>query len=81
MNTTERILLTLRAQVAEIAPDVDPSAVAPGANLEQLGCSSIDRAEITVMTMQELDVVLDPHELAVVHDVSTLLDALARKLP
>ncbi len=80
MTSTEQVMTTLRAQVALISPEVDPGAVGPGTSLEQLGCSSIDRAEITVMTMQALEVVLSPHELAQVRDVDTLVTALARKL-
>jgi polyketide biosynthesis acyl carrier protein len=79
-TTTDRVLATLGAQVHEVNPDVDPNAVIPGATLEQLGCSSIDRAEIVVLTMEQLGVTLEPGELAGVRDVASLVDVLVTKL-
>lgn len=79
-GAADHALAALRAQILVVRPELDPAQVLPGTTLEQLGCSSMDRAEITVLTMEELRVTLSPRELADVHDVSGLLDALAAKL-
>lgn len=80
MSTAEKVLATLREQVSLVSPEINPESVGPGISLEQLGCSSIDRAEITVLTMEALNVTLSPMELNGVHDVASLVNALAAKL-
>lgn len=80
MTATDRALQVLREQVVLVNPTIDPSIVVPGVSLEQLGCSSMDRAEITVLTMEALSINLSPGELGGVHDVASLVDALACKL-
>jgi len=80
VDRVDRVLRALRSQVTAVTPEVDPDAVVPGTSLERLGCTSIDRAEITVGTMEELRVTLTPQELAGVHDIDSLVHALAGRL-
>lgn len=79
-SPVERALLAVRAQVAVVAPDVEPAAVVLGTSLDRLGCSSMDRAEITVMVMEALQVTLSPQVLGEIHDIDGLVLALAGEL-
>lgn len=48
----QRVLDTLTESVRLVAPDVDITELAPELTLSDLGCNSIDRAEIVSITME-----------------------------
>jgi polyketide biosynthesis acyl carrier protein len=64
----ERILEALKSSIAEIVPDVSPDGIGVHSKLRDLGASSMDRAEILTMTMQDLSVKLPLNELAQADD-------------
>jgi polyketide biosynthesis acyl carrier protein len=56
--TAEVVLTEIRATVCEVVPEIAPDAVLPGVRLADLGCSSIDRADIVTQVMERLSVVV-----------------------
>ncbi len=79
-EAAQRALRSLRTQVVTVVPEIDPDSVAPGASLTQLGCSSIERAEIVVLTMEDLGLNVPMSDLAAAQDVSSLVDVLGSHL-
>jgi polyketide biosynthesis acyl carrier protein len=80
MEQQERILAAVRRHTLRVLPDLDPEAVTVGTSLAELGCNSIDRAEIVTLTMEELDVTVPVVEFAQVHNLRTLVDVLRNHL-
>lgn len=71
--THDSMLGVLIEQIELVAPHVDLALVSTGQTLSQLGCNSIDRAEIVSLTMQALDVDIPLHLL---HSKLTIADLL-----
>jgi polyketide biosynthesis acyl carrier protein len=57
------ILDTIRRTVGEVVPDLDSQAVVPHQRLADLGCNSIDRADIMFSVMEKLSVTVPVSEL------------------
>ena len=47
----------VKASLVEVVPDVDPASVTAGRTLSDLGCTSIDRAEVVTLAMERLAVI------------------------
>lgn len=69
----DRVYETLRRNALQVVPELEESGFAPDRTLSQLGCNSIDRAEIVVMTMEELGIAVPVHEFDQSHDIATLV--------
>jgi polyketide biosynthesis acyl carrier protein len=82
MPTTaeERVFTAVRRNVLIVIDDIDPAEVTIGRTLRDLGCNSVDRAEIVSMTMADLDVAVPVAEFAQVGDLRSLVAVLARHL-
>ncbi len=63
MLDQESALDVLRVTTREIMTDLDPAAFDPGRTLSELGCNSIDRAEIITLSMERLGVAVPVTEL------------------
>jgi polyketide biosynthesis acyl carrier protein len=74
----QTVLAALRSCVQQVRPDVDTTRVTPAVTLSELGCDSMDRAEIVVLTQEALGLVVPVHEFAEVSDVATLVRLLRR---
>ncbi|TQL75308.1 polyketide biosynthesis acyl carrier protein [Stackebrandtia endophytica] len=79
--STEPILVAVREAVAMVVPEVAPELVAPGRTLTELGCNSIDRAEIVTIAMERLRITVPIGEFAEVGDIASLVDVLRRHHP
>jgi polyketide biosynthesis acyl carrier protein len=78
---TDPILAAVRRNVLIVLPDLDPALVAPRRSLADLGCNSIDRAEVVTMTMEDLDVSVPVAEFAAVGDIGSLVELLRSHVP
>jgi len=74
------VLRTIAANVGEIMPDVDPSAVSIDARLSDYGCNSIDRADIVWKTLEDLQLDIPIVEFSGVADLRGLTELLCRYL-
>jgi polyketide biosynthesis acyl carrier protein len=62
MITSELVLKEIRHTVCEVVPQVSPETVVQEARLADLGCNSIDRADIVAQVMERLSVVVPVSE-------------------
>ncbi len=74
------ILEIVRRHLAEVVPDLDPDAVRMDQDLVNLGCSSIDRAEVATMAMSALGIVVPIMEFRHVGNIGTLVGVLRRHI-
>ncbi|MCM2416761.1 phosphopantetheine-binding protein [Streptomyces sp. RKAG293] len=79
-DTGERVLTTLRQNTAEVVPELDLSLFTPERTLAELGCNSIDRADIVTMTMETLGIVVPVHEFHQGLDIGTLVEIMRKQL-
>ncbi|MEU6445059.1 phosphopantetheine-binding protein [Streptomyces sp. NPDC047046] len=76
----ERVLAVLRRTTLEIVPEVEPASFTPERTLSDLGCNSIDRAEIVTLTMEELDIAVPVHEFHQGMAIGTLAALMRKRL-
>lgn len=62
MITSEFILSEIRHSVCDVVRQIDPEAVVPKVRLADLGCSSMDRADIVTQVMERLSVIVPVSE-------------------
>ncbi|MEU7423499.1 phosphopantetheine-binding protein [Streptomyces sp. NPDC040750] len=79
-SAEERVLEVLRRTTLEIVPEIDPDRFTPDRTLSDLGCNSIDRADIVTLTMEELDIVVPVHEFHQGLDIGTLAAIMRKQL-
>jgi polyketide biosynthesis acyl carrier protein len=60
---------------------VEPAEISLEQHLADLGCNSIDRAEIVTLTMEELAVTVPIMEFSEVNNIRTLVELFRRYLP
>jgi polyketide biosynthesis acyl carrier protein len=72
------VLDTIRRNVCVVLPDLDPALVAPDRSLTELGCNSIDRAEVVTLTMEALEISVPVAEFGPVRDIGTLAELFRR---
>ncbi|MFG2635899.1 phosphopantetheine-binding protein [Streptomyces sp. NPDC048362] len=79
-SAEERVLEVLRRTTLEIVPEIDSDRFTPDRTLSDLGCNSIDRADIVTLTMEELDIVVPVHEFHQGLDIGTLAAIMRKQL-
>ena len=57
--TREMVFQLVKAKVLEVLVDVDPAAVTPEVSLTELGANSVDRVEVSMAVLEELDLLVD----------------------
>ncbi|PJN02170.1 phosphopantetheine-binding protein [Streptomyces sp. CB01201] len=73
-------MATLRQNTAEVVPELDLALFTPDRTLSELGCNSIDRADIVTMTMEALGIVVPVHEFHQGLDIGTLVEIMRKQL-
>ena len=76
----QRILDVIKRHLRSVLPNLDPELISADASLRDLGCNSIDRADVVTLTMEELDVTVPVSALAEVRDIRTLVHAIAQQM-
>ncbi|WP_059006296.1 phosphopantetheine-binding protein [Streptomyces specialis] len=74
----EDIFAAVRRNVGEVMDDVDPAAVTLDRSLADLGCNSIDRAEVVTLTMADLGITVPVMDFQDARDLRALVALLAR---
>ena len=80
MIEEEKVFAAIRRNLLMVLPELESETISAEHSLADLGCNSIDRAEIVTMTMEELDVTVPIIEFAQVHNIRTLAALLRRYL-
>lgn len=75
------VLAAIRRNVLAVLPDLDPVLVDEPRTLAELGCNSVDRADVVAMTMYELGVTIPVNEFGGVQDIGGLARLLRRYAP
>ncbi|MEW2441162.1 phosphopantetheine-binding protein [Micromonospora marina] len=70
----------VKASLVEVVPDVDPASVTAGRTLSDLGCTSIDRAEVVTLAMERLGIVVPISEFRDVNDLDRIVELLRKHM-
>lgn len=76
----DRIFNVVKRHLLAVIPELDPRLVSIEKSLTDLGCNSIDRADIVTLTMEELDITVPVSAFADVRDIRGLVGVLAPQL-
>lgn len=77
--TRDEILSALRRTIVSVVPETAGTAIEPHMTLAELGCNSIDRAEILALTLEDLAIAAPLHELSTGGDLDALAGRLAER--
>lgn len=75
------VLDTLRRHIVMVVPEVDPAHVARNVSMAELGCNSIDRAEVVTLTLEELRLDVPVAEFQGLPDLGALVDLMRTYRP
>ena len=73
-----RVFEALRRNLLEVMPELEPDGVTMDGTLADLGCNSVDRADVVTMTMEDLAVDVPVMEFQGVGDIRSLVRLLSR---
>ena len=74
--TKEDVLAVVRTHVIEVLGDVAPEQVTPDKSLTELGANSVDRLEVTTLSMASLSLQIPLMSFANVQNIGGLVDVL-----
>jgi polyketide biosynthesis acyl carrier protein len=74
--TEVAIFEVVQRHILAVLTDLDPSEITPHRTMRELGANSIDRMDVVVATMQELEVEIPPERMSGVHDLGSLVEVL-----
>jgi polyketide biosynthesis acyl carrier protein len=77
-RSDDRVLAAIRRNVLVVMPELTPGQVQPERSLSELGCNSIDRAEVVSLIMEDLGVDVPVTAFTEVRDIGSLAGLLRR---
>ncbi|MFF9062922.1 phosphopantetheine-binding protein [Streptomyces sp. NPDC101213] len=72
------IFEAVRRNLGVVVYDLDTSTVTPDDSLAELGCNSVDRAEVVTLTMEDMGISVPVMEFQQTRDIRSLVALLAR---
>ena len=78
--TDSEIFEVIRKNLCEILPELESVDIDPRQSMKDLGANSLDRADVVLQTMGDLQVSFPLNELAGVENIQGLIDFLRAKL-
>jgi len=72
------VFAALKRNLLQVVPDLEPDEVAMNRSLADLGCNSVDRADVVTMTMEDLALSVPVTEFQGIGDIRALVDLLRR---
>lgn len=78
MADNDHIFAVVKRCVLDVVPDLDPALIDPDSTLADLGCNSIDRADIVTMAMEELGVSVSVSEFRQDQTIGWLVEVLGK---
>jgi len=76
----DKILSLIKKYTREVAPELEDAPLEPTDSLKSLGVDSVNRAEILMMVMEDLDLNIPRVELAGAKNIGELADLFVAKL-
>jgi polyketide biosynthesis acyl carrier protein len=70
----------VKGNLLKVIPELQPSQVSIDRSLRELGCNSIDRADVVILTMEQLAITVPTSAFSAVGDIRTLVEVFARWL-
>ncbi|HEX7824739.1 MAG TPA: phosphopantetheine-binding protein [Mycobacterium sp.] len=81
MQTGQReVFGVVRRQILDVLPHLDPTQIRREANMSDLGANSIDRMDVVIGAMLELDIQIPAHRLAGIQDIGSLVATLSAEV-
>jgi polyketide biosynthesis acyl carrier protein len=74
----DKVFEAVRRNVATVVPELDPESISIEDALADLGCTSVDRADVVALTMEELGISVPVREFEGVRNIRSLVNVLAR---
>lgn len=78
MLERDSVFAAIKRNVLTVVPELHPGDIVPERTLAELGCDSIDRADIVSMTMTDLAVTVPVHEFRQGQPIGSLVEMLCR---
>lgn len=78
--TESEIFEVIRKNLCEILPELESVSIDPRQSMKELGANSLDRADVVLQSMGDLQVSFPLNELAGVENIQGLVDFLRAKL-
>jgi polyketide biosynthesis acyl carrier protein len=78
--TKEEVFTVVKKSILQILPDLDPERISIEGQLRDLGANSIDRMEVTTLSMEELGLKIPMLSFAQVANIEDLVDVLKANL-
>jgi polyketide biosynthesis acyl carrier protein len=75
-----QVFEAVKRNLLDVIPELDPALVSIDKSLCELGCNSIDRAEVVTLTMEDLAISVPVSAFSEVHDIRTLVGVLAQRV-
>jgi polyketide biosynthesis acyl carrier protein len=76
--TRDELFQVVKRVVETTLPDLDPAEIQPNRSLADLGANSIDRLDVTMGSLESLDLHVSMTEFAGVANLQGLVDILYR---
>jgi polyketide biosynthesis acyl carrier protein len=73
-----KVFEAVRRNVAIVVPELDPESISIEDALADLGCTSVDRADVVALTMEELGISVPVREFEGVRNIRALVNVFAR---
>ncbi len=74
----DRVFDAVRRSVASVVPELKPESISIEDALADLGCTSVDRADVVTLTMEDLGITVPVREFEGVRNIRALVNVLAR---
>jgi len=75
-HTQQTVFAVIKRNILGVMIDLDPGEITPERSLAELGANSIDRVEILVNSMADLEVTIPRTELQGIANLQGLVDRL-----
>ncbi len=78
--TKDEIFSIIRSRLQDILPDIDPDQIMPEESMRDLGADSVERADVIIETMEELELKIPLNELGGLKNLQELVDFLHARI-
>lgn len=80
MKTKSEIFELVQGKVLAVLPSLEPDMITPESSLRGFGANSIDRMEILLETMEELNAMVPMTEFGKITNIQGIVDLLHEKI-
>jgi polyketide biosynthesis acyl carrier protein len=74
--TKEKIFEIIKRHLTELLPDLSADGIRPSQSMRDLGANSVDRMDVVLQTLEELQLKIPLHQVAAYSNMQGLVDFL-----